>query len=494
MDVQPVVQAAMLKQDLAVALDECLTQIAASVNQAASGRMISDSEEITRTALHKFSEAAYQAALQRRINAAEAAFSPPVDPKTGKRGKNHGQQKRTVVTVNGAVTLLRRWWSVASVSFAPVDDLVDAQHQTYTVGVREMAAGLNGKHRGYESVAEQLARTAQLEVSAEQLRLLITQDGRDVARRQDSGELLPSFQATGCKIPVDAMADADAPPRSVAGILGQKPITRIYVGVDGVMVPVITEAEKLLRRKKTLEKRRKCGKKCRPLPRLAKGAKGPYREFKVVEFHDEGREHTHQTLSADLRNSVGIRIRRDALRLNFLKADERISIVDGATWIQTQLEESAAQLKLDGLGLDFYHFAENIHKCRRRVFGPEVEAGTVWADELGDCFLEQGFEAGFEKLLAWQNTLTRGKKKLATRLINYISDRRHMLNFPEFRKWGWQIGSGPTEARCKTTTYRLKAPGCRWNIANARAIAALTTLKDSGQWQQYWQLHTQLAG
>ncbi len=66
------------------------------------------------------------------------------------------------------------------------------------------------------------------------------------------------------------------------------------------------------------------------------------------------------------------------------------------------------------------------------MFGPKAEAGTVWADELGDGFLEQGFEAGFEKLLAWQNTLSRGKKKLATRLTNYLSDRRHMLNFPEF--------------------------------------------------------------
>lgn len=421
-------------------------------------------------------------------------FPPPLDPKTGKRGKNHGRQQRTVVTVNGEVTLFRRWWSVASVSFAPVDDLVDAQHQTFSVGVREMAAGLNNRHRGFDSVSSQLERTAQLKISAEQLRLLIIENGQDVARKQDRGELRPAFQATECQIPADAMAAADAPPRSVAGILGHKPVTRIYVGVDGVMVPVITEAEKLLRRKKILEKRRKSGKKCRPLPRLAKGAKGPYREFKVVEFHDETRKHTHQSLSADLRNSVGMRIRREALRLNFLKADERVSIVDGAPWIQTELGESAAQLKLDGLGLDFYHFAENVHKCRRLVFGPEAEAGTVWADELGDCFLEQGFEAGFEKLLAWQNTLTRGKKKLATRLINYISDRRHMLNFPEFRKYGWQIGSGPTEARCKTTTHRLKAPGCRWNIGNARAIAALTTLHDSGQWQQYWQLRTVLAG
>lgn len=80
MEVLPVIQTAMLKQDLEVALDECLTRIAASVNQAAPGRMISDSEEITRTALHKFGEAAFQAALQRKINAAEAAFSPSAGP------------------------------------------------------------------------------------------------------------------------------------------------------------------------------------------------------------------------------------------------------------------------------------------------------------------------------------------------------------------------------------------------------------------------------
>ena len=33
----------------------------------------------------------------------------------------------------------------------------------------------------------------------------------------------------------------------------------MYVGLDGVMVPTITETEKAARRKKVLEKRRRCG-------------------------------------------------------------------------------------------------------------------------------------------------------------------------------------------------------------------------------------------
>lgn len=421
-------------------------------------------------------------------------FPPPVDPATGKRCKNHGRQNYTPVTILGDITLRRRWWSSESTgSFAPVDDLIDAEHESVTIGVREMVARMNNGHRSFEAVASNLQRTAQVTLGAEQVRLLVEAEGRRVLKQQEAGTLEPAFQASDCKIPVDALPAPDAPPRNLSGALGQKPVTRIYVGTDGVMVPVIAEAEKVLRRKKVLMKRQKSGKRCRPLRPRRKGWTGPYREFKVVEFHDETGQFTHQILSADSRKKIGIHIRRQALKLNVAKADERVANVDGASWIPTQLEAGVSGLKLDGLGLDFWHFAENIHRCRRSVFGPESAEGKTWAEELGKCFQEQGFEPGWERLLAWRGTLkSPAKRKAADRLINYTSERREMISYPEFRKWGWQIGSGPTESRCKTTTYRLKAPGCRWDIRNAEAVAALTTLWDSGQWEKYWQLHTQL--
>jgi len=421
-------------------------------------------------------------------------FPPPVDPVTGKRCKNHGQQKYVVVSIIGEIALLRRWWSSpSSGSFAPLDDLIDAEHETVTVGVREMLAKLNNGHRGFAEVASNLLRTAQIRVSGEQVRLLIEADGRRVLRQQKDGTLTPVFQASDCKIPADAVADPTAPPRTLAGALGAKPVTRIYVGTDGVMVPVIKEDEKVLRRKKVLQKRQKSGKKCRPLRPRKAGWTGNYREFKVVEFHDETGKFTHQILTADKRTATGIHIRRHALRLNFAQADERICNVDGANWIPTQLEANATSLKLDGVGLDYWHFAEHIHSCRRAVYGPESPAGKTWAETLAECFMVKGFEAGWESLIAWRMTLKRGKKRQAAdELMNYTSVRREMINYPQFRQYGWQIGSGPTEARCKTTTYRLKAPGCRWDIRNAEAVAALTTLFDSGQWEKYWQLRTTL--
>ena len=63
--------------------------------------------------------------------------------------------------------------------------------------------------------------------------------------------------------------------------------TRMYAGSDGVMVPVITQAEKLKRRAKVKQKRRTCGKKRRPLPPLRKGTDQAWKEFKLIYFYDE---------------------------------------------------------------------------------------------------------------------------------------------------------------------------------------------------------------
>jgi len=398
-----------------------------------------------------------------------------------------------VVTVNGEVTLRRRWWSCPSEgSFAPLDDLIDVDHATYTVGVREIACRLNNDGKSFDGTAENLDRSAQIQISGEQLRLLVEAEGVRVRQQQQASLIAPAFDATDCVIPPQAQAKVAAgvetPPSNPT--TKSAPKTRLYIGVDGVMVPVITDDEKIKRRNKVCQKRQQRGRKCRPLPPRRRGWTGNSREFKVVTFYDETGKYNHHVLCAGKRTQLGVHIRREALRINFLKADERIGNVDGAKWIPEQLQEQPQHLRLSGLGLDHYHFLENLHKCRRRVFGEQSAAGTTWVEDLIEKFTHQGFEIAWQVLVAWRVTLrSPRKKKAADGLINYISQRREMISYPEFRQRGWQIGSGPTEARCKTTTYRLKGSGCRWDFKNAESIASLTTLKDSGQWANYWQLH-----
>ena len=77
-------------------------------------------------------------------------------------------------------------------------------------------------------------------------------------------------------------------------------------------------------------------------------------------------------------------------------------------------------------------------------------------------------------------------RKEANRLIQYVAERQAMIRYPEFRRRGWQIGSGPTEAECKTTTHRVKGRGRRWDGGNAEAMMALACLDDSRMWQTFW--------
>lgn len=388
-----------------------------------------------------------------------------------KRLANKGRQATHVLTVNGRIALRRRWWhSACEGSTAPADTLIDRQGQTVTDGVIEMASRLNNDGTSFDAAAENLFRTAQIKMSGEQLRQLVIAAGQSVLAVQRSAALPTSFQATDC------LAD----PATGCGP------TRLYTGIDGVMVPTVTDAEKVKRREAIKGRRQRSGKKCRPLPPRRKGSDEKFKEFKVVTFYDEIGQHWHEVLTRGRWHTVGPLVRREARRLNFAAADEKIANVDGATRIRNQLEAKPHELPLDGLGLDFYHLAENVHKSRRIVFG-DSDDGRQWADNLLHTLKHEGYKPAWEQLLRWRHPLRSQTKKVeADRLINYVMERREMINYPEFIQRGWQIGSGPTESRCKTSTSRLKGRGRRWDMSNAEAVAALTTLRDSRQWDLFW--------
>jgi hypothetical protein len=394
-----------------------------------------------------------------------------VDPVTGRKKANKGRQRKSVLTANGSIDVVRRWWHSSAGSVAPADGFIDVEERTVSLGVREMVCRLNNDSHNFDRTAENLARTARIEMSGERLRQIVIAEGLTVLRVQRSAEIPTAFQSKDCLL--DATQSQGK--------------TRLYMGLDGVMVPLITDVEKLQRRKKVLMKRRLRGRKCRPLAPRKKGADLPYKEFKTIVFYDEHGKHWHQTLLRIKRTTTGSAVRREARRLNFALAHERIGNVDGASWIKTQLEEQP--LPLDGLGLDFYHLSENIHRCRRAVFGEESPEGTTWVDQLLHAFKHEGFTAALEMLIAWSARLRgRKKKEAARKLLGYVSERRDMINYPEFLAKGWQIGSGPTESRCKTSTSRLKGRGRRWDASNAEAVASLTTLSDSNQWELYWKI------
>jgi hypothetical protein len=378
-----------------------------------------------------------------------------------------------VLTVNGRVRIgRRRWHSPVEGTTTPLDAWLDCAEATISLGVREMACRLNGDGKNFDKAAANLDRTAQIALSGETLRVLVEAEGKRVLKAQQSGQLPLDWSAADCKTAAEKT-------------------TRIYLGSDGVMVPLVTDTEKASRRQKIKQKRRQRGQKARPLPPRKSGADQRYKEFKIVAFYDETQNHRLVSGTRGDCAVAGRLMRREAGRIHLDQADEKVGNVDGSAWIRNQVERQS--LPLDALGLDFYHLSENVHKARREIYGEDDKPGQQWAGQLLHVFKHEGYEPAWKQLWEWRVALKHGRPA-ADRLVNYVSERRGMIRYPEFQAQGWQIGSGPTEATCKTLTARLKGSGMRWDSDNAEAIMALEALTQSGQWNAYWQSQLQPTG
>jgi hypothetical protein len=267
--------------------------------------------------------------------------------------------------------------------------------------------------------------------------------------------------------------------------------TRVYLGVDGVMVPVVRQAEKDARRRAVRAKRRRRGRRCRPLPRPRPGAEQAFKEVKIVTFYDEACARRLVLLTRGPCEQAGRLMRRGAGLVGLGQAQDKVAVVDGAEWIRKQIE--AQGLGLDAVGLDFYHLAENVHKARRSVYGEaapadEANAGNVWAGRVLHAAKHEGYAALQEELCDWVRGLRGAKRKAGLALLGYVTEREEMVAYPEFRRRGRQIGSGPTESMCKATTLRVKGVGKKWDADNAEAVMTLEALDQSGAWEKYWGL------
>lgn len=405
-------------------------------------------------------------------------------PQTGKPLPNKGPAERSILTVNGRISLSRRRYAAADVgSSHPLDAWLDRAEDSLSLGLRELACRLNLASRNFDKAAANLGRAAQVQLSGEFLRQVVESEGKAVQAAAQRGQLPIDWRASDCPA-----LDQDGQPTARS---------RIYLGSDGVMVPHVTDAEKRTRRQRIKAKRRRCGQKRRALPKARVGADGPFKEFKIVTFYDDAAEHRLVSGTRGDCGQAGRLMRRDAGRIGLDGADDKVGVVDGSDWIKNQIRLQS--LPLDDLGLDFYHLSENVHKARRAVYGESdpkdaTAPGNVWAGQVLHTAKHEGYAPLRARLQEWQAGL-RGasQRQAAEQLLNYVTDRREMIQYPKFQELGRQIGSGPTESMCKATTQRLKGRGMRWDGDNAESIMALEALEQSGAWDAYWEMQLCLA-
>lgn len=136
--------------------------------------------------------------------------------------------------------------------------------------------------------------------------------------------------------------------------------------------------------------------------------------------------------------------------------------------------------------VDYYHACEYVSRLAQAIFGPGREA-YAWAAKMRKVLKEK--EGGVFRVLrsAGQLRAIRGLVGEETdydSAYHYLRDRAKWMNYAQRLRLRAPIGSGVTEAACKTVfTQRFKCAGMKWNIRGlASSILTLRIVQLSGIW------------
>ena len=184
------------------------------------------------------------------------------------------------------------------------------------------------------------------------------------------------------------------------------------------------------------------------------------------------------------------RFEREITRIKALYPNARyLGIADGAVDFWSFLRPRT-QKQL----LDFYHVTEYLSKVAFAAH-PDKTGKPARKKWLNDRCHQLKHEPGYVEVLIEEMEKLARKKKLTKSVREdlsaaqtYIKNHRQMMDYAQALKDQLPIGSGVTEAACKTLVkQRLCASGMRWKSQGAKIILTLRGLVQSGhRWQQFW--------
>ena len=143
--------------------------------------------------------------------------------------------------------------------------------------------------------------------------------------------------------------------------------------------------------------------------------------------------------------------------------------------------------------VDFYHASEYLTKAAEAIWDEpnDQDNRAIWLNE--HCSRLKHESDGAETIFKeFQAVNTQGwrleRQEKFAKCLTYFNNQRHRMKYAEYQKAGLPIGSGVTEAACKTLVkQRLCQSGMRWSDRGAQVILSLRALVlTNTRWNQFW--------
>lgn len=140
---------------------------------------------------------------------------------------------------------------------------------------------------------------------------------------------------------------------------------------------------------------------------------------------------------------------------------------------------------------DYYHASERIWTMAEVLFGKGTQEANAWARRMlkslkkpsGPSRVLHSAANHFNRRQRKSKKLSKRKEAIYRTAYRYIQSRTKIMRYSEFESAHIPLGSGVTEAACKTVfTQRLKNSGMRWSHEGAKTILTLRTILLSKSW------------
>lgn len=361
----------------------------------------------------------------------------------GSAAKHHSYQGRSIVTVHGVVRVERAYDRCPRCAWSslPYDDALGLVDEL-SPGLKPLVclAGVLAPFR--DAAADVLRRFAAVRLSASTVLRTTEGEGERLRAQQKGGRMVrPARPEPGWATPRE----------------GEQP--RAYVGLDAFSVPMqgplATQAE--------------------------------HRMLYLALVYTPDKAHTRYLVDFELA-ALAEQVRSQARALGLTRVSDLIAVTDGGNGLEEALQRNLAE-DLTTI-LDWYHAAEHLSDFAKVWHARDAAARTAWQEQATALLSEQGGEALLAHLraVAVPPEAAAEVAEALRKVIGYFENNRHRTDYPTYRRNGWDIGSGPTEAGCKVIGERLKGSGMRWVEDGAAPVAALRALYVSGGhvWDGFW--------
>lgn len=138
--------------------------------------------------------------------------------------------------------------------------------------------------------------------------------------------------------------------------------------------------------------------------------------------------------------------------------------------------------------LDFIHVAEYIWKAANAHFGEKSIERTGWVKQQCLLLLQSRLETVIDNLqeLIKQNEAKPSKKETIQKVINYLENHKHMMNYSTYLARGFPISTGAVESACgHFVQCRMERNGMRWSLKGAQNLLNIRAANKNHDWDKY---------